>query len=364
MQISDPPGEALRTVTLSIVPVRPAAERYEIGEELGRGGMAVVHAATDRANGRKLALKRLLVQGDAPKQRRSAELFEREYLALAQLTHPCIVTVHDYGIDLEGAYYTMELVDGADLQQLSPLPWRQAVALARDCCSALAFLHSRRLVHRDISPRNLRKTASGRGKLLDFGALAPFGLSKLIVGTPPCCAPEVLQLQALDGRADIYALGTVLYYTLVGQHAYAARNFSMLSQLWQSPPVPPSQFVPDVPAELDALVLDLLRLDPDARPASAAEVLQRLSAIDGESPGDEAYAAQAYLATPPLVGREDALARARRKLKRSMYGTPHALVVDGISGVGRSRLLGACLLEATLLGVCVARADADDALHG
>ena len=363
MQVSDPPAEPLRSVTISVAPMRPAAERYDIGEPIGRGGMATVYAASDRALGRQLALKRLTAHPEAPKQRRNAELFEKEYLALAQLSHPGIVAVYDYGIDLDGAYYTMERVDGADLQQLSPLPWRQACALARDVCSALAFLHSRRLVHRDVSPRNVRVTGTGRVKLLDFGALAPFGASKLVVGTPPCCAPEVVQLQSLDGRADLYALGAVLYYALVGHHAYGARSFGMLTELWQTTIEPPSRHHAEIPAALDSLVLDLLRLDPDARPGSAAEVLQRLSAIDGERADDE-HAALAYLATPPLVGREEALARARRKLKRAAHGHAQALVVEGKAGVGRSRFLGACSLDATLLGVCVARADADDALAG
>src|SRR5262249_28078912 len=162
-------------------------------------------------------------QDDPTLRQRIVELFEREYHTLAQLAHPHIVRVYDYGIDTEGPFYTMELVDGGDLQQLAPLPWRRACAIARDVCSALSLLHARRLVPRDISPGNVRCGRDQRAKLLDFGALAPFGANKFLVGTPACCAPESVNLQPLDGRADLYGLGATLYYLLVGRHAYLAR---------------------------------------------------------------------------------------------------------------------------------------------
>ncbi|HKU42193.1 MAG TPA: serine/threonine-protein kinase, partial [Polyangiales bacterium] len=201
---SEPPAD---TAPPSRLPSRGPQERYELNGTLGRGGVAVVHAATDLVSGHKVALKRLRAQDDPALQQRVVELFEREFHTLSQLEHPNIVTVHDYGIDAEGPYYTMELVEGGDLQQLAPLPWRKVCAIARDVCSALSLLHSRRLVHRDISPRNVRCDHEGRAKLLDFGALAPFGANKFLVGTPACCAPESVNLQPLDGRADLYGLG-------------------------------------------------------------------------------------------------------------------------------------------------------------
>jgi serine/threonine protein kinase len=108
-----------------------------------------------------------------------------------------------------------------------------ACSVACVLCSALSLLHSRRLVHRGLSPRNVRLAPDGRAKLINFGALAPLGPAKVLLSTPPCCAPESVHSQPLDGRTDLFALGAMLYYMLIGQHAFAARNFSVRSTAWQ-----------------------------------------------------------------------------------------------------------------------------------
>jgi serine/threonine-protein kinase len=197
--------------------------------------MAVVYRVIDGAkDGRALALKRLNpAAGDKAKLVHT--LFEREYHALAQLAHPRVVEVHDYGVDEIGPYYTMELLDGSDLRELSPMPWKQLCSLMRDVCSALSLLHSRRLLHRDLTPRNVRVTSDGRAKLIDFGAMTPFGLAREVIGTPPHLAPEVVRGQPLDGRTDLYALGALFYWLLTGRHAYPARRASALDALSSRP---------------------------------------------------------------------------------------------------------------------------------
>ena len=338
--------------------------RYAVQRTLGRGGMAGVYEVSDLASGNALALKRLERNADPKLQRRDAQLFEREYERLSQLAHPRVVQVFDYAIDADGPYYTMELLDGGDLQGLAPMPWRKACVIGRDICSALSLLHSRQSVHRDISPRNVRCASDGTARLIDFGVMCDFGPSKLVVGTPPCCAPEIVSTQALDARTDLYALGATLYFTLVGRHAYPAGNFAMLSELWRETLTRPSQLVEDIPEALDALVMSLLRLDPDARPGSAAEVMQRLSAIDGCALDEGLLVAQSYLSTPTLVGRSQQLARAQLKIKRVQQARPSALAIVGPSGAGRSRFLDACVLEATLRGLTVVRVTADEAQTG
>ena len=128
------------------------ANRYEIQGVLGRGGMACVYLATDLVAGRKVALKELQLASNHDRASITA-LFEREFHTLSQLTHPRVIAVYDYGVSTRGPYYTMELLDGGDLRDRAPVPWRQACALFFDVCSSLALLHSRRLLHRDISPR-------------------------------------------------------------------------------------------------------------------------------------------------------------------------------------------------------------------
>ena len=223
----------------SVSPSVPSlvAGRYEVRRQIGRGGVAAVFEAFDPVVARSVALKRVFKRDTAADYRRVVELFEREFHTLAQLVHPRIVAVHDYATDDEGPFYTMELLDGGDLQQLVPVDWRRACALARDVCSALSLLHSRRVVHRDVSARNVRCTSDGLGKLIDFGAMSPMGPNKqVVVGTPPYVAPEALDLMPLDARADLYALGATLYYALVGRHAFGARTFQELKERWQFTP--------------------------------------------------------------------------------------------------------------------------------
>ncbi len=339
--------------------------RYRLGDTLGGGGMAVVYEATELSGGRRLALKQLHAQEEPSRQRRAQELFEHEFHTLVELAHPRIVRVYDYASTDSGTYYTMELLDGGDLQQLVPLPWRRVCTFARDICFALSIVHSRRLVYRDLSPRNVRCTADGIAKLIDFGALALAGQKPhVIVGTPAFCAPETVRLQLLDARTDLYSLGATLYFALTGAHAYLGRDFDSIEFAWQTPPVPLRELVPELPPALERLVLDLLQLEPDARPASVVEVIERLCAIDATPIDETLLFASVDLAAPRFVGREATLRDARDKLARARKGRGNALLFDGPAGVGRSRLLEACVLSAKLEGAAVLTSDADAAMQG
>jgi tetratricopeptide (TPR) repeat protein len=327
--------------------------------------MAEVHEAEDVRNGKRVALKRLLDHADPAKSDKARQLFEREFHTLSQLSHPRIVEVYDYSVDELGPYYTMELLSGGDLSSLVPMDHRRACRLAKDICSALSLLHSRGFVHRDLSPRNVRSTAEGHGKLIDFGAMAPMGHYRSgIVGTPSYCPPEVVNGQALDARTDLFALGATLYYALTGRHAYPAKNFASLPERWQCACPGPAEFVPDIPEKLDALVMELLRLDPLARPPSAFEVIARLCAIDGVPFDEHLLVAQAYVSTPQLVGRDAGLAVLQRRLSRAERGRGRALAVTGAAGMGRSRFLDAVALEARLKGATVVAVDATDGRQG
>jgi hypothetical protein len=344
------------------------AQRYQKLAVLGGGGMAYVYDVLDQTTGQRVALKRPTLQGSPEHQRRIHDLFTREFHALCQLAHPRIVKVYDYGVDRDGPYYTMEILDGGDLQQLVPLDYRRVCEVARDVCSALTLLHSRRIVHRDLGPRNVRCTSGGVAKLIDFGAMTQMGPSKEVVGTPAFCAPEVVEMHALDARTDLFALGATLYYALTEHHAYPARDFASLHNAWRFALTRPSELVSDVPEALDALILDLLQLDPNLRPSNAAEVIERLLAIEGR-PANTQYSgapvvAQSFLATPAFVGRSEELPRVRSRIVRGLRKHGAVVLITSHPGAGRSRFLEACLLEAKLQGYLCLRADADDAALG
>ncbi|MDB4985082.1 MAG: serine/threonine protein kinase, partial [Myxococcaceae bacterium] len=132
--------------------------------------MGVIHRAYDRLADREVAYKRLSVPLERDRPRLTAQ-FQREYDTLARLDHPNIVAAYDYGFEEHGPYYAMELLPGDDLAKLAPITWRESCRLLRDITSALALIHARRLIHRDVSPNNVRISKSGHAKLLDFGAL-------------------------------------------------------------------------------------------------------------------------------------------------------------------------------------------------
>jgi hypothetical protein len=341
------------------------AGRYQLHEVLGRGGMACVYRASDLTSGRQVALKQLVVPEHAPERASVAALFEREFHILAQLHHPRVIAVYDYGLRADGSpYYTMELLDGGDLRDRAPLPWREACSLLFDVCSSLALLHSRRLLHRDISPRNIRCTRDGKAKLIDFGAMAPMSAGGAqVVGTPAFTPPETVHRLALDARADLYSLGATLYHALTGQLPYPARTFAEVLSAWNYKVTPPSERVPGIPAALDDLVLSLISLEPALRPQTAFDVMQRLAAIAELAPDESKDVSLAYLATPTLVGRAELLAALREKLLASRAARGAGLLIEGAAGVGRSRLLDACALEAKTLGMTVLRATASGALE-
>ncbi|MET0384396.1 MAG: serine/threonine-protein kinase [Polyangiales bacterium] len=337
------------------------AGRYQVERLLGEGGMGAVYQVRDEGTGRALALKRL----HGTTRGKPRELFEREFRTLASLRHPRIVRVFEYGVDEAGAFYTLELLEGADLSRRAPLPWREVCVCLRDAASLLGVLHSRRLVHRDLSPRNLWQTHHAGLKLLDFGALAAFGPATELVGTPAFVAPEALRGQPLDQRTDLYALGALGYWLLTSTHAFRVSQLAELPQAWTKTPAAPSSLARHVqgadstiPAELDRLIEALLRLDPDERPRNTAEVIDRLNNIAGLTPEAEDVIVEGYLESGAFVGRAEARERFTAALGQADAGQPVSLRVEGPLGIGRSRMLVELATQARMAGCTVVTADA------
>jgi hypothetical protein len=324
--------------------------------------MGAVFRAHDLSTGREVALKRLT----AATSQKHVALFEREYHVLAGLRHPGIVTVYDYGADARGPYYTMELLAGSDIAALAPLPWREVCRILREVAAALTLLHSRRLIHRDLNPRNLWRTPEGSIKLIDFGALAVHGPADHIVGMPAMIPPEALCGQALDQRSDLYALGAVAYWLLTGLQAYPVRAIADLRDAWEQPVRPPSEWVRNLrradleppPAGLDELIVSLLSLSPLARAAHAAEVIDRLGAVAGLDATDGVPVVEAHLRSAAFVGRTIELAGLCAAADAACKQRGGTYVVVGAPGLGRSRLLTELGLHAGLRGATVLQASA------
>jgi len=330
--------------------------RYRVEGLLGRGGMGQVYRVEDPTDGRKLALKRLSI-AQGPARSRAEALFASEYQVLSELSHPRVVSVHDYGIDEHGPFYVMDLVGGQDLRKCAPMEWKQACAVLHDVCTALSLLHARRLAHRDVSPRNVRLDDDGRATLIDFGAMTPFGPGDHAVGTPPFVAPEVVHGQRIDGRTDLYSLGALGYFLLTGRNAYAAHDWRQLRDLWRSRPVPVGATLPEIPSALDQLITKLMSLDMAARPDSVTEVLDRLEVVADLPAGDVEYA-QSFLVSPSLIGRDDVRMSFRKRMVRAMRGRGSSVLLQGPPGSGRSRLLESHALEGKLVGALVMQARA------
>ncbi|HEX3593539.1 MAG TPA: serine/threonine-protein kinase, partial [Polyangiaceae bacterium] len=344
------------TLPASLVSV---AGRYRILSELASGGMGTVYAALDESTGERVALKRL----GAPPQRGTtrrkgppdadvALRFQLEYAMLSRLRHPSIIDVLEYGIDGGTPYYTMELLDGQDLREAAKAPYRDACRHVRDVASSLALLHAHRLVHRDVSPRNVRVTAGGRSKLFDFGTLTPFGAPPDIAGTPSCVPPEALNGGSLDHRADLYSLGSVLYWLLTAREAFPARCLDDLPSLLDKVPAAPSAFA-ECPEELDALVMAMLHRDPLARPSSAAEVIERLDAIAKLEPESQNDVVHGYVVSAKTVGRSAEMTLVSGAIERALRREGGGVLVVGERGLGKTRLAREAALSSQLRGATV-----------
>src|SRR2546423_1415893 len=272
---------------------------YRIVRKLGTGGMADVYLAEDQELGRRVAIK-------IPNDRNAAddsvvERFRREAKNAAGLSHPNIVSVYDRGT-AEGTYYiAMEYLDGRSLKELivsrGPAPVKTAVEYTRQILAAIGFAHRHGIVHRDIKPHNVLVGPEGRLKVTDFG-IARSGASQMtevgsIIGTAQYLSPEQARGAPVDQTSDLYSLGVVLYELLTGQVPFTGDTpLEMGMKHLSEPPKAPSELRPEVPHDLDLIVLRALAKDPSDRYKSAEEMdadLERV--LQGLPVGDETAAA-------------------------------------------------------------------------
>jgi len=263
---------------------------YTIIRELGRGGMGRVYLASDGRLGRTVALKALAPHLTRDQQQR--ERLRREAQAAAGLTHPGICTVYALE-EIDGELYiATEFVDGLTLREEMRSLRRPFAAdilrVARELASALASAHDRGITHRDLKPENVMRTGDGRLKILDFGLARVEGLSPqfpaapgaapgMLIGTPGYMAPEQLTGQRVDRRADIFALGVLLYEYASGVHPFDAESsLAMIARVLDSDARPLAAMRPDLPESIAGTIARCLRKAPLDRYQSASELVGAL----------------------------------------------------------------------------------------
>lgn len=262
--------------------LRVLGGRYEIHRRLARGGMAQVYLARDRSLDRPVAIKELVPEFATDPS--FVERFRREAQAAANLAHPNIVGVYDWGTQ-DGTYFiVMEYIDGPSLSQVirrdGPLHPRRAAELAGEVAGALGFAHSRGVVHRDVKPGNVLLTGSGQSKVTDFGIARALSSpdedltqAGSVMGTATYFSPEQAQGQPVDPRSDLYSLGVVLYEMVTGRAPFTGDTpLAIAYKHVQDQPAAPNTVIGDLPQGLNAIIMKLLSKRPDDRYASAEEL--------------------------------------------------------------------------------------------
>ncbi|WP_327402770.1 Stk1 family PASTA domain-containing Ser/Thr kinase [Streptomyces sp. NBC_01288] len=271
--------------------------RYELGQVLGRGGMAEVYLAHDTRLGRTVAVKTLRV--DLARDPSFQARFRREAQSAASLNHPAIVAVYDTGEDyVDGVsipYIVMEYVDGSTLRELlhsgrKLLPER-AMEMTIGILQALEYSHRNGIVHRDIKPANVMLTRTGQVKVMDFGIARAMGDSGMtmtqtsaVIGTAQYLSPEQAKGEQVDARSDLYSTGCLLYELLTVRPPFVGDSpVAVAYQHVREEPQPPSVFDAEITPEMDAIVLKALTKDPNYRYQSADEMRMDIEAcLDGQ----------------------------------------------------------------------------------
>ena len=333
------------------------SDRYELVSELGRGGMGVVYLARDPRLNREVAVKilpRALLTPDSEKR------FQREAELVAQMDHPAIVPIYDIGQHDGSFFFLMPVVRGSNLRQFlreAPRSLGQIIEIAGQVADALEYSHGRGIIHRDIKPENIMVTQEEgtlRARVMDFGlakAASEHNLTKTgtLVGTVLYLSPEQVTGRDLDGRSDIYSLGTVLYEALAGEAPFTGDTQAILYRVVHENARPIRSLGADIPEELDDIIAKALSKDKARRHQTGGELSEALRRLNGKLQESERNrsvilstvmtAQHGRLQQARFVGREKEFAELQRRLNAAIDGECQFAVIGGEAGIGKSRLL-------------------------
>ena len=266
--------------------------KYDVLDELGRGGMGVVYRGIDENIGREVAIK-TLTKGFMSDPDMLARFYD-EVRTTGRLNHPNIVTVYHLGVENDVPYIVMERLEGSPLDKLllahTPIPLSDRLKIVEDVCSALANAHQNNVIHRDVKPANIFVQHDGNVKLLDFGIARlekrdeDLGHTRTgnVIGTIPYMAPERLEGGTVDSRSDIFSAGVVLYELVAGQLPFEGKDIVLMQQILHSPHPPLSSKVQGYPPALDQIIDRALAKIPDDRYSTAEEMAADLNTVNAE----------------------------------------------------------------------------------
>ena len=332
------------------------SNRYDIRAELGRGGMGVVYRAHDPLLNREVAIKLIPPTLLSPE---TEQRFQREAQLVAQMDHPAVVPIFDFGKHDGSLFFVMPVVEGTNLrwfQREGALTLGEVIDIGIQVAEALEYSHSRGVFHRDIKPENIMVVRDDRTRLrvriMDFGLARGATESRItktgtIAGTLSYMSPEQVAASGVDHRSDIYSLGTVLYECLTGEPPFSGELQSILYRIVHEIPQPPRLLGADINEELEEVILTCIAKDPAKRPQHASEVadaLRRCQTRLHQSDLGKSVVMTKTLILPrvalsPFIGREKEQAELQKRLNAAISGECQFVVVSGEPGVGKTRLL-------------------------
>ncbi|MFC2163768.1 protein kinase [Acidobacteriota bacterium] len=291
----DSPTETIEAVISILRTGSVLSNRYEIIEEIGKGGMGKVYKVLDREINEKIALK--LIRPEIASNKKIIERFRNEMKMARKISHKNVCRMFDIGRDVEKRYITMEFVSGEDLKKsirrMGPLTIRKTLSIAKQLCHGLSEAHRLGIVHRDLKPHNIMIDREGNTKIMDFGiALSQDAQditdSNVMIGTPQYLSPEQVEGRKADQRSDIYSLGVIMFEIVTGQVPFDGETTLSIAVKHKSEiPRNPREFNALIPEELSQLILKCMEKDPDKRFQSAEALCSDLTMIEQELPTAE-----------------------------------------------------------------------------